>query len=108
MLRDTKLPVSPKSGSIIDGKLKNRDLPKYIVMSERGGSKNGGEFVVTAKNGRTLVIAKLKEMVAGAHPVIEPFIMRVKFPVSFIPDQSYSLNVGEKVTAVGLETEISV
>lgn len=56
-------------------------MPKSIEMSERTGSKKGGEFEVTAKTGRTLVIVKLKETVTGAHPGIEPFIMRVKFPV---------------------------
>lgn len=61
--------------------MNSRDLPKSIEMSERTGSKKGGEFEVTAKTGRTLVIVKLKETVTGAHPGIEPFIMRVKFPV---------------------------
>jgi hypothetical protein len=54
------------------------------------------------------VIVTLKELVTGAHPEIKPFIMSVKVPVEVTPDQSYYLEDGEKITAVGLAIETSL
>lgn len=46
----------------------------------------------------------MKEVVTATQPAIEPFITRVKVPVVLTLDQSYFLNVDEKVIADGLET----